>query len=65
MDLFIRRPAEFDQLYNCSFYNVSAIPLEKRQHISLGFAFVTLGIIEEVHLGFIIMIQFKYFISSR
>uniref|UniRef100_A0A915E7A3 Uncharacterized protein n=1 Tax=Ditylenchus dipsaci TaxID=166011 RepID=A0A915E7A3_9BILA len=31
---------EFEELYNCSFYNVSDIPLEQRQHTKMGYAFI-------------------------
>ena len=39
MESFIRRDSEFQMLYNCSFYNVSDIPLEQRVNFPIG-AFV-------------------------
>ena len=47
MELFIRRGAEFERLYNCSFYNVSDIPLEKRQNIPIGALIFTVSFMEE------------------
>jgi hypothetical protein len=48
MNLFLRNPnGEFDRLYNCSFYSVDSVPVEKRQHFLLGLFFLTIGVIEE------------------
>ena len=47
MELFIRRGDEFERLYNCSFYNVSDISLEKRTNIPIGALIFTVSFIEE------------------
>uniref|UniRef100_A0A183CM33 7TM_GPCR_Srx domain-containing protein n=1 Tax=Globodera pallida TaxID=36090 RepID=A0A183CM33_GLOPA len=38
-------PEKFTRMYNCNVYNVEDIPLEKRQSITLGIMFLTLGLI--------------------
>lgn len=48
MEWYIRRDAEFEQLYNCSFYNVSDIPLEQRADVLYGSFSVAVASIEEV-----------------
>lgn len=40
MDLLLFDPAQYDLLYNCTFYNVSDVPLEERQHTALGILFL-------------------------
>ena len=47
MELFIRGDAEFNRLYNCSFYNVSDISLEKRSNVPIGIIIFTVSFIEE------------------
>ncbi|KAF7625933.1 hypothetical protein Mgra_00002984 [Meloidogyne graminicola] len=42
------RPDIYQELYNCTAYNVSDIPLENRQHIPIGLMFLFLGLIMEV-----------------
>ena len=56
MEFFIRRDDEFQRLYNCSFYNVSDIPLEKRVNMLIGGSVFVVSFIEEA-----IIFQF-YFI---
>ena len=48
MEQLIRRDANFQRLYNCSFYNVSDIPLEKRINVPIGLTISTVSIVEEV-----------------
>ncbi|KAI1698596.1 serpentine type 7TM GPCR chemoreceptor srt domain-containing protein [Ditylenchus destructor] len=48
MDLILFHPAEYESLYNCSFYNVEDVPLERRQHIVLGWIFIVLFVIFEI-----------------
>ena len=57
MESFIRRDAEFKMLYNCSFYNVSDIPLEQRASFPIGAFVFTVSFIEEAKYLF----QFKKF----
>jgi hypothetical protein len=40
--------SSFRRLYNCSVYDVGSVPLEQRQHVILGTAFVLISVIEEV-----------------
>ena len=47
MESFIRRDAEFRRLYNCSFYNISIIPLEKRANVPIGALIFAVSFIEE------------------
>jgi hypothetical protein len=51
MNLFLRNPnGEFNRLYNCSFYSVDVVQVEKRQHFFfffLGLFFLTIGVFEE------------------
>ena len=47
MENFIHRDAEFQRLYNCSFYNVSDIPLEKRANVPIGAFIFTVSFVEE------------------
>ena len=54
MELFIRQDDEFKRLYNCSFYNVSDIPLEKRTNVPIGGFILAVSFTEEV-------ITFKFF----
>ena len=60
MEKLIRRTAEFQLLYNCSFYNVSDIPLEKRANVPMGAMIFSIAFFEEVIFlfFFIIYIQF-------
>lgn len=48
MEQLIRYDADFQRLYNCSFYDVSAIPLERRTNIPIGFFFLSISFIELV-----------------
>ena len=47
MERFIFRDAEFDRLYNCSFYNVSDLPLEQRANVPMGALIFSIALIEE------------------
>ena len=47
MESFIRRDAEFKRLYNCSFYNVSDVPLEQRANVPMGALIFGIAFIEE------------------
>lgn len=47
MESFIRHDAEFKRLYNCTFYNVSGIPLEKRASVPIGAMVFAVAFIEE------------------
>lgn len=42
MNTYLFHPAEFERLYNCSFYSVEDVPLAQRQHIALGSGFLVL-----------------------
>jgi hypothetical protein len=53
MDIYLWKPEEYQQLYNCSFYKIEEIPLEKRQHIFLGICFILLFFLFEVDLNFV------------
>lgn len=48
MELFIRHDSEFQRLYNCSFYNISAVPLERRSNFPIGISFMTISLVEAV-----------------
>ena len=65
MELFIRNDSEFQRLYNCSFYNVSDIPLELRAHFPIGALIFTLAFVQEVkhysNFNFI-EIRWKFFL---
>jgi hypothetical protein len=47
--MFMDTPV-YRRLYNCSFYEVSSVPLEKRQHVVLGVALAVISLIEEVSM---------------
>ncbi|KAI6177869.1 hypothetical protein M3Y97_00954100 [Aphelenchoides bicaudatus] len=36
MEVFFFEPQTYQRLYNCSFYDVNSIPIEKRQNLVLG-----------------------------
>jgi hypothetical protein len=46
----LRNDTEFQQLYNCTFYDYRSIPLAQRRNIPVGIALATLGIIQWVCL---------------
>ncbi|KAL3099496.1 hypothetical protein niasHS_002951 [Heterodera schachtii] len=48
MNLFLFKPDEYQRLYNCSTYSTEQIPLERRQHLFIGFFFLIFGIICEI-----------------
>lgn len=51
MEAFFFHPEVYDELYSCSAYNVSDVPLEMRQHILLGQAFIFISLVYEVIVG--------------
>lgn len=55
MERIIRNDDEFRRFYNCSFYNVSHIPLELRQNIPLGIFYVVVSILELVRASIYIL----------
>ncbi|KAI1727082.1 serpentine type 7TM GPCR chemoreceptor srt domain-containing protein [Ditylenchus destructor] len=48
MDMYFFHYDEYELLYNCSFYNISMIPLEQRQHVGMGALFIALYFIFEI-----------------
>lgn len=48
MELFWFRPAEYERLYNCSYVQIDAIPLEQRQRPYVGAFFLVWFFIYEV-----------------
>ncbi|KAH7700799.1 Protein SRT-23 [Aphelenchoides avenae] len=48
MDIFLFKRNDYERLYNCSLYNVTDVPLEKRQSILLGTFFTTCFIVFEL-----------------
>lgn len=48
MERFIRNDADFKRLFNCSFYNISKIPLEERVNVPLGTFWLTVCSVETV-----------------
>lgn len=48
MDIFLWRLDEYERLYNCTYYDVNQIPIEKRQHKIIGFLFILTFLIYEV-----------------
>ena len=50
-------PALYAQLYNCSFYTISSIPLAKRQHIPLGIFYLACFVLcESLYLPCMVII---------
>ena len=43
MELYLFHQDTFQRLYNCSFYSIDSIPLESRQHTSLGAGLIALS----------------------
>jgi hypothetical protein len=43
---------KFELLYNCSFYSVEDVPIEKRQHPIFAYVVFFLGVFFEVSVGF-------------
>jgi hypothetical protein len=50
MDQIWRNTTEFQLLFNCSFYNVSDVPLSKRANVPLGIFATFITISETVNL---------------
>jgi len=48
MAIYLFDPKTFQQLYNCSFYSVDDVPLEKRRHPILGTINIAFFIVAEV-----------------
>lgn len=44
----IFNPDYFHSLYNCSFYKVDDLPLEKRRHVGHGIILLTCGVLFQV-----------------
>lgn len=63
MEALLRNDYAFQQLYNCSFYNVSDVPLERRANVPMGLFVLTLSIVEWVIIFLWIFKQnsIKYF----
>uniref|UniRef100_A0A914HXA1 Serpentine receptor class gamma n=1 Tax=Globodera rostochiensis TaxID=31243 RepID=A0A914HXA1_GLORO len=40
MELYLFRPVEYQQLYNCSSYKIEDVPLASRTHTALGVSFI-------------------------
>jgi hypothetical protein len=40
MELYLFNKPKFQQLYNCTFYNVNDLPLEERAHSVIGGLFL-------------------------
>lgn len=40
MDLLLWKKDEWNQYYNCSFYDVNQVPLAERQHVLAGSLFL-------------------------
>lgn len=51
MEMFFFHPQQFDLLYNCTFYDITAIAQEQRQHIGMGGFFMLLSLFFEVMSG--------------
>jgi hypothetical protein len=50
MEVYLFDQVKYQQLYNCSFYNVSRIPLEDRAHPYWGVFYLTFYVIFMVTL---------------
>jgi hypothetical protein len=48
MERWYKNDSEFQRLYNCSFYQISEVPLERRQTVSLGIFYITASIVQIV-----------------
>ncbi|KAI6170908.1 hypothetical protein M3Y97_01103600 [Aphelenchoides bicaudatus] len=48
MDVVLRRRDFYHQMYNCSFYSVDSIPIERRKHVAYGCFLIALFIIFEL-----------------
>jgi hypothetical protein len=48
MEQFLLNTPDFHRLYNCSFYDVSSVPLAQRQHVLLGVVFVVITVVQVV-----------------
>jgi hypothetical protein len=48
MERWIRNDEEFQRLFNCSFYNVSDIPLDRRENVLYGLFLIIVSIVEIV-----------------
>jgi hypothetical protein len=56
----LRNDTEFQQLYNCTFYDFRRIPVENRRNIPVGVALAVLGIIQWVCFKFQISNNYMY-----
>ncbi|KAH7694389.1 hypothetical protein AAVH_38567, partial [Aphelenchoides avenae] len=48
MNVYLFQADAYERMYNCSFYDVNDVPLKKRQHVLLGYAFTIVFAIYEV-----------------
>jgi hypothetical protein len=48
MERWYKNDSDFQRLYNCSFYQISEVPLERRQTLSLGIFYITASIVQIV-----------------
>lgn len=51
MNIWLSQNEQYQRLYNCTSYNVDAVPLEQRQHIYVGYGLVVLAVLFEVCLS--------------
>ena len=65
MERFIRQDAEFQRLYNCSFYNVSDIPREQRINVPMGALIFSVALTEEVCFKFVLWISRFAFVGIK
>ncbi|KAH7713383.1 CRE-SRT-30 protein [Aphelenchoides avenae] len=47
MDIWLFDHEEHQRLYNCTAYNVDDVPLEQRQHVSVGYVLIGLALLYE------------------
>ncbi|KAH7724167.1 CRE-SRT-23 protein [Aphelenchoides avenae] len=48
MEMYAFRREEYDRLYNCTFYNITMVPLEERQHTGMGAFFICIMLFFEI-----------------
>ena len=51
MEQFLFQTERFQRIYNCSFYSVDSVPVDKRQNIPFGILLLIVGLFEEVLKG--------------
>jgi hypothetical protein len=45
MELILFRPDDYASLYNCTGFQIEAVPFEQRQHVSFGIALILMAVI--------------------